>query len=89
MIKAVVKGILKLESPLLVSSGRDLYSDKDFVLDSSARPFIPGTSLAGALRSFSEKYFKDNSNLEKENLDLFWGTREVQKNNIENSQFIC
>jgi CRISPR/Cas system CSM-associated protein Csm3 (group 7 of RAMP superfamily) len=81
MIKAVVNGLLKLESPLLISSGENLQSDQDFVLDSQGRPFIPGTSLTGSLRNEVCKYFRANLIFNKDELEdilaLFWGREEI------------
>lgn len=48
-IKLVVK------SPLCVSGGADDVTDRDVQKDFDGNPFIPGTSLAGALRSYLEE----------------------------------
>ncbi|MGN0362555.1 MAG: RAMP superfamily CRISPR-associated protein [Bilifractor sp.] len=37
-------------APVLVSNGENLYTDADVIRDRNGRPFIPGTSLAGAFR---------------------------------------
>lgn len=44
-----------LASPLCVSNGEDLLTDKDVIKDASGRPFIPGSSLAGAMRGYLGK----------------------------------
>lgn len=42
-----------LSSPLSVGSGEQKYSDADVVFHANGRPYIPGSSLAGALRDYS------------------------------------
>ena len=41
----------KLASPLCISSGTDNLADFDLMLDGEGKPFIPGTSIAGAFRN--------------------------------------
>lgn len=41
-----------LASPLLVGSGKCHETDMDVILDAYGRPFVPGSSLAGALREY-------------------------------------
>ena len=57
--RIMVKGKLRLETPLLIGEGEsgEERGDRDIhVLRSKdGTPFIPGTSLAGALRSFVEE----------------------------------
>ena len=60
--KIVVTGRLKLLSPLLICSGMmeaGSSIDMQLLKDKSGVPFIPGTSLAGVLRSFAEEYAPD------------------------------
>lgn len=45
-----IKGMLG--SPLLVGSGENRHSDGDVILDAYGNPFVPGSSLAGALRDY-------------------------------------
>lgn len=42
-----------LVSPLSVGSGEQEYSDADVLLNAKGFPFIPGSSLAGAIRDYS------------------------------------
>ncbi len=42
---------LTLESPLAIGSGTGASTDKDVIVDKYGVPFIPGTSIAGVLRS--------------------------------------
>lgn len=46
---------LMLTSPAAVSSGEDYYSDADVLRNGNGEVFIPGTSVAGAFRSYLEK----------------------------------
>lgn len=41
---------VQLQSPLSVSSGLDYYTDSDVIRDKAGRAFMPGSSIAGALR---------------------------------------
>ena len=43
---------IQLESPLNVASGEDEWTDADVLRDFEGNPFVPGTSLAGAMRSY-------------------------------------
>ena len=43
---------IKLASPLCVSNGLDEYSDSDVLRNGSGELFVPGTSIAGAFRSY-------------------------------------
>ena len=54
----VLKGTVKLESPLLIGGGEgNAFIDINILKDSNGNPLIPGTSLAGVLLSMcGEKY---------------------------------
>ena len=52
---------LELDAPLCISSGETDYTDSDIQRDFDDIPFVPGTSLAGALRDYLEKVGKDTS----------------------------
>ncbi len=43
---------IQLESPLNVASGEEEWTDADVLRDFEGNPFVPGTSLAGAMRSY-------------------------------------
>lgn len=43
---------IQLESPLNVASGEDEWTDADILRDFEGNPFVPGSSLAGAMRSY-------------------------------------
>lgn len=51
-IVAEIRG--HLDSPLLVGSGEDERTDMDQLMTADGIPFIPGSSLAGVLRSYLE-----------------------------------
>ena len=44
-----------LDAPLLVGSGEDEKADMDQLLTADGIPFIPGSSMAGVLRSYLEQ----------------------------------
>lgn len=46
----ILKGILINTSPLSIGNGQAESTDRDVIRDSQGQPFIPGTTLAGALR---------------------------------------
>lgn len=41
-----------LHSPLSISSGMNEYTDSDVLVNGEGEPFVPGTSLAGAMRGY-------------------------------------
>ena len=55
-----------LDSPLSVGSGEQEETDADILLDARGVPFIPGSTLAGALRAYNKEL-----GLEKESDQLF------------------
>lgn len=60
----------KLASPLCVSSGTGDIADNDLMLDGEGKPFIPGTSIAGAFR---------NSLMDKKDKSSVMGFSKVSK----------
>lgn len=50
----------KLLAPLLVSNGDSYYSDVDVIRNGDGELFVPGTSLAGAMRGFLGKKPEEN-----------------------------
>lgn len=51
--KKILIGVrLRLVEPMCVSGGEASHSDRDVILDGKGKPFIPGTSLAGAFRNY-------------------------------------
>ena len=57
--RAYFKLQITLLSPLSIGNSFNEKSDKDIVLDSRGRPMIPGTSIAGVLRSLAKEQEKD------------------------------
>ena len=60
MINPVKKKIVfsiqvELDAPLCVASGRDGLTDADVMQDYDGKPFIPASSIAGAMRSYLKK----------------------------------
>lgn len=51
----LIRGILKAVSPFMIGSGTDDNSDADVLKDAKGRPYIPGTTIAGVLRSYFKK----------------------------------
>ena len=51
--KIVYRVELKFVSPVNVSSGHEGMTDSDVIRDYEGKPFIPGTSIAGALRDYA------------------------------------
>ena len=46
---------VRFTSPLNLSSGEDEWTDADILRDCNGKPFVPGSSLAGAVRAYLEK----------------------------------
>ena len=46
---------VRFTSPLNISSGEDEWTDADILRDCDGNPFVPGSSLAGAMRAYLEK----------------------------------
>jgi len=69
----ILKGNLKLYSPVIIGSGKSEETDLDLILDAEGKPFIPGTSLAGVLRHLANKYFSPDE------INLLWGYTQGKK----------
>lgn len=61
---------IKLESPLLIGGG-DSEVDIGVLRDCDAKPYIPGTALAGALRHYFEQ---NKSDIDVQQAEYFWGS---------------
>lgn len=48
---AFIKFIIKTSTPLLIGKGESENTDIDLMVDKNGRPYIPGTSIAGAFRN--------------------------------------
>lgn len=61
LVKRIVFRIdVHLVSPLSVSSGENEWTDSDLLRDKNGRPFVAGSSLAGAMRAYLEKDRNDH-----------------------------
>lgn len=53
IVKRIIWGIpFMLKSPLCISNGEEVETDNDVICNYDGVPFIPGTSLAGAVREY-------------------------------------
>jgi|GEM_PF-183787 len=60
-----IKGKLKTISPLIIGSGEDNIHDIQCIKDIDGKPFIPGTSVAGVLRSLFENGNSENEDVKR------------------------
>jgi CRISPR/Cas system CSM-associated protein Csm3 (group 7 of RAMP superfamily) len=67
------RGTLVNRSPLICGSGEDDRTDMDFIRDAEGLPFLPGTSLAGAVRHGLERRLGTQ---DKRLVALVFGERE-------------
>lgn len=80
--KMVLRGSLELHSPLIIGGGTSEYGETDIVVVKDARgwPYIPGSSLAGVLRSHFRNYAWVGTTSGQEAVDIgkqaemFWGS---------------
>ena len=63
MERIYIKGDLLLTSPLIRGSGENENTDIDIVRDWDGKPFIPGTSLAGAIRHYLCENYRGGADL--------------------------
>lgn len=81
--KIVLQGKLELLSALKIASGAKDVTDSDVILDSQNKPYIPGTSLAGKLKTLVLSEIKENyPNLEKSFRD-YWGLSIENESRID------
>lgn len=77
-----IKGDLLLTSPLILGCGEDENSDIDLVRDWEGKPFIPASSIAGAIRNYMDSILeKDNTGRDKKENEIirsFFGEREKE-----------
>ena len=83
--RLLVKGNLILQSPLLIGTGHGVDSDLEILRDGTGRPFIPGTSWAGVLRSLLHNALK-TSDFDKSQLETLLGFSD--KNSSRQSALI-
>jgi CRISPR/Cas system CSM-associated protein Csm3 (group 7 of RAMP superfamily) len=71
-----IKGKLKLLSPLLIGNGEPVFTDNDLVKDVNGNPFVPGTSIAGSIRNYMEKFSNENNHI----IDTLFGGESKDSN---------
>lgn len=77
--KYLLQGTCKAESALKIASGASEESDSDVLLNSEGLPYIPGTSLAGALYAA----LVEKSNLDNIKLYSFWGRDNSRESHLD------
>ncbi len=71
--KLVLEGVIEIRSPALIGCGSNERSDVDVIWDGGNNPFIPATSLVGALRHFIKIEGREDA------LKQFWGFTADEK----------
>lgn len=83
----IIKGDLLLDSPLLVGTGEKGDQDMDIAVqkDEHGLPYIPATSLCGALRHyfFNELSLPDS---DRKQLEYFWGSEKKSQSTEEGKE---
>lgn len=58
----VLRAVIEFTEPFIISAGRgEKLADMEFVADANGLPVIPGTSIAGVLRSAFRELYKDEA----------------------------
>lgn len=74
--RMLLKGKLKLITPLIIGGGRSIYGDSDIIVlkDECGQPFIPSSSITGALKhAFADYQYQGNETEYEQNELWFWG----------------
>jgi len=77
----VIKGIIKNLSPLAIGKGKGDLIDIEILKEEDGTPYIPATSLVGALKHHIEKQYNiydKNKCRNKELWEYLWGSPEMQ-----------
>ncbi|MDP2160033.1 MAG: RAMP superfamily CRISPR-associated protein [Flavobacterium sp.] len=77
----VLKGIIELQTPMLIGSGDNENSDIDILRDVGGNPFIPATSFVGVLKEHLKSI---ESDVKDNNWKMFWGYSEVNESRQSN-----
>lgn len=83
------KLIITLISPLSIGSGEAEYTDHDVIVDNLGNPFIPGTAIAGVLRSNIEnadELFGHIKNQKDDNKEEYESKIAVYDGRMENNK---
>ncbi|MGI5920231.1 MAG: RAMP superfamily CRISPR-associated protein [Syntrophomonadaceae bacterium] len=90
--RMLLKGKLKVITPLIIGGGRSLYGDSNIIVlkDEAGRPYIPSSSITGALKHAFEdyQYVGDETNYEENKL-WFWGGKYKVEKNGESVTYTC
>jgi len=78
--KIELHGKLELLTPLHIGSGSSENTDLDILLDAKGKPYIPGTSIAGVVRSKMKEI--------SDGWDSFFGVQRDKEDESEQSQII-
>lgn len=82
LVKSIyLKGDLVLKSPIIIGNGISEETDIDLLLDSNNNPFIPGSSLAGAINY----ELANKRGIDEKKLDLLFGRKDISKKENINS----
>jgi CRISPR/Cas system CSM-associated protein Csm3 (group 7 of RAMP superfamily) len=73
----ILRGKLRLESPLLIGCGMKNGTDCPVLRDAEGIPYIPGTSLKGVLRHYFKCQFE--SDFASEDAEKFWGSERKKE----------
>lgn len=68
--KYIIKGVLRANTPLHIGAGQDslnpIQTDEGVIVDHNGKPYIPGSSLKGVLRTYLEIMINSGINPEYE-----------------------
>ncbi|MDA3942071.1 MAG: RAMP superfamily CRISPR-associated protein [Bacteroidetes bacterium] len=78
--KFVLQGTLTAVSALKVASGKEEESDSDILLNSEGAPYIPGSSLAGAIKA---QLLENGGTLNTIGFKKFWGLDGQNESNLD------
>jgi CRISPR/Cas system CSM-associated protein Csm3 (group 7 of RAMP superfamily) len=79
--------VIEAKSPLKLASGKAEFTDSDVLLDPGNKPFIPGTTVAGACRHFLEEDMK-NAEENKGLVKKWFGYQSPNADEGQRSRFI-
>jgi CRISPR/Cas system CSM-associated protein Csm3 (group 7 of RAMP superfamily) len=92
--RLLAAGRLRLITPLIIGGGSSLYGDSDIVVlkDMQGQPYIPSSSITGALKGdFNNYSYKGSVDQDKykQNKLWFWGGEDTFKKNDEKVRRSC
>jgi CRISPR/Cas system CSM-associated protein Csm3 (group 7 of RAMP superfamily) len=81
----ILRGKLRLESPLLIGCGMNDGMNCPVLKDAEGIPYIPGASLGGALRHYFQSQFQSAFTLVQ--IEEFWGSERKNKKEKDTRSF--